>query len=130
MYRCVSVANNVEALVPSLKVHVLIALLQEGDLRVGNVNFQVTHTPGHSPGSMCLYWTETKALLTGDVVFNQGIGRTDLPGGDGEKLKESINMISRLDVDYLFTGHGDIVAGPERVQSNFEEIKRVWFAYI
>jgi len=105
-------------------------LLQEGDLKVGNMNFQVIHTPGHSPGSICLYWPETKVMLTGDVVFNQGIGRTDLPGGDGEKLKESINMISGFDADFLLTGHGDIVSGPERVKANFEEIKRTWFAYI
>jgi len=105
-------------------------LLQEGDLKVENMSFQVIHTPGHSPGSICLYWPETKALLTGDVVFHQSVGRTDLPGGDGEKLKESINMISGLDVDYLLTGHGDIVSGHERVKANFDEIKRVWFAYI
>jgi len=105
-------------------------LLQEGDLKVGNMNFQVIHTPGHSPGSICLYWPETKALLTGDVVFDQSVGRTDLPGGDGEKLKESINMISSFDADYLLTGHGDIVSGHERVKANFDEIKRVWFAYI
>jgi hydroxyacylglutathione hydrolase len=105
-------------------------LLQEGDLKVGNMNFQVIHTPGHSPGSICLYLPETKVLLTGDVVFDQSVGRTDLPGGDGEKLKESINMISSFDADYLLTGHGDIVSGHERVKANFEEIKRVWFAYI
>jgi len=105
-------------------------LLQEGDLKVGNVNLQVIHTPGHSPGSICLYWPDSKVLLTGDVVFNQGVGRTDLPGGDGQKLKESINMISRLEADYLLTGHGEIVSGSEFVKANFEEIKRVWFAYI
>ena len=105
-------------------------LLQEGDLHVGNWDLQVIHTPGHSPGSICLYWPETKVLITGDVVFNQGVGRTDLPGGDGGKLKESINRISRLEADYLLTGHGDIVSGRELVKTNFEEIKRVWFAYL
>ena len=105
-------------------------LLQEGDLKVGNMDFQVIHTPGHSPGSICLYWPVTKVLLTGDVVFNQGVGRTDLPGGDGEKLKESINRISQFEADYLLTGHGDIVSGREHVKANFEEIKKVWFAYI
>ncbi len=42
-------------------------LLQEGDLKIGDLTFQVIHTPGHSPGSICLYWTEKKALFTGDV---------------------------------------------------------------
>ncbi len=105
-------------------------LLQEGNLKVGNIDLQVIHTPGHSPGSICLNWPKAKVLFTGDVVFNQGVGRTDLPGGDGQKLKESINMISRIETDYLLTGHGDIVSGRDLVKANFEEIKKVWFAYI
>jgi hydroxyacylglutathione hydrolase len=105
-------------------------LLQEGDLKIGNLSFEVIHTPGHSPGSVCLYWPDRKTLFTGDVVFDQGIGRTDLPGGDGEKLKESIRKISRLDVDYLLTGHGDIVTGKEAVKQNFKAIEDFWFGYI
>ncbi|MBW1779636.1 MAG: MBL fold metallo-hydrolase [Deltaproteobacteria bacterium] len=105
-------------------------LLQEGELKVGDVNVEVIHTPGHSPGSICLYWPETKVLFTGDVVFNQGIGRTDLPGGNGAALKESIRRISRLDAEYLLTGHGDIVAGREAVKQNFKAIEDFWFAYI
>jgi len=105
-------------------------LLGEGDLKVGDITLQVIHTPGHSPGSICLYWPETKALLTGDVVFNQGVGRTDIPGGDGEKLKDSINRISLLEADYLLSGHGDMVSGRELLKANFEQIKRVWFSYL
>lgn len=105
-------------------------LLQEGDLKIGNLNFEVIHTPGHSPGSVCLYWPDKKTLFTGDVVFDQGIGRTDLPGGDGEKLRESIRKISRLDVDYLLTGHGDIVVGKEAVKQNFKTIENFWFGHI
>ncbi len=105
-------------------------LLQEGDLKAGDINLQVIHTPGHSPGSVCLYWPETNVLFTGDVVFNQGLGRTDLPGGDGQKLKESINLISRIEADYLLSGHGDIVSGREQVINNFDLIKKEWFAYI
>jgi glyoxylase-like metal-dependent hydrolase (beta-lactamase superfamily II) len=105
-------------------------LLQEGDLKIGNLNFEVIHTPGHSPGSVCLYWPDKKTLFTGDVVFNQGIGRTDLPGGDGEQLKESIRKISSLNVDYVLTGHGDIVAGKEAVKQNFKAIEDFWFGYI
>ena len=105
-------------------------LIQEGDLKIGNLSFEVIHTPGHSPGSVCLYWPDKKTLFTGDVVFDQGIGRTDLPGGDGEKLKESIRKISRLDVDYLLTGHGDIVSGKEAVKQNFKAIEDFWFGYI
>ncbi len=105
-------------------------LLEEGDLSIGDLNFQVIHTPGHSPGSICLYWPDKKALFVGDVVFNQGIGRTDLPGGNGSELKESIKRISRLDVSYLLTGHGDVVSGRDAVKENFKMIEDYWFAYL
>jgi hydroxyacylglutathione hydrolase len=105
-------------------------LLQEGDLNIGGKRFEVIHTPGHSPGSLCLYWPDEKVLFTGDVVFNQGIGRTDLPGGNGQALKESIKNISGLDVEYLLTGHGDIVSGREAVKANFRTIEAYWFAYL
>jgi len=105
-------------------------LLQEGDMRVGNVAFQILHTPGHSPGSICLYWPETKALFTGDVVFKQGVGRTDVPGGSGEALKESIKRIAALEVDHLLPGHGDTLSGRELVKANFTEIESFWFAYL
>jgi glyoxylase-like metal-dependent hydrolase (beta-lactamase superfamily II) len=105
-------------------------LLREGALQVGDMKFQIIHAPGHSPGSICLYWPQEKALFTGDVIFNQGIGRTDLPGGDGEALKESIRRLSKLDVEHLLSGHGEIVSGAARVKGNFSEVERVWFQYI
>ncbi|MGD9033884.1 MAG: MBL fold metallo-hydrolase [Desulfobacteraceae bacterium] len=105
-------------------------LLQEGDLKIGDLTFQVIHTPGHSPGSLCVYWPEKKVLFTGDVVFNQGVGRIDVPGGNGEELKESIRKISRLEVDHLLPGHGDVISGRDDVKANFAEIERVWFAYL
>jgi len=105
-------------------------LLQEGSLRVGRHDFQIIHTPGHSPGSLCLYWPEKKVLFSGDVIFNQGVGRTDLPGGNGSALKESIRKLSNFEIDFLLPGHGDIVSGRDRVKANFEEIERVWFAYL
>jgi glyoxylase-like metal-dependent hydrolase (beta-lactamase superfamily II) len=105
-------------------------LFQDGDLKIGDLTFQVIHTPGHSPGSICLYWPDKKVLFTGDVVFNQGIGRTDLPGGNGEDLKKSLRKISRLEVDTLLPGHGELVVGPEFVKNNFAEIERFWFSFI
>ncbi|MFH1490254.1 MAG: MBL fold metallo-hydrolase, partial [Pseudomonadota bacterium] len=104
-------------------------LLREGTLHIGDTTFEVIQTPGHSPGSMCLYWPDEKALFTGDVVFNQGLGRTDVPGGSGEQLKESIRGLAGLDVETLLPGHGDIVSGREAVRANFDEIERVWFGY-
>ena len=105
-------------------------MLREGELNVGHLNFQVIHTPGHSPGSVCLYWPDKKVLFTGDVVFDQGVGRTDLPGGSGENLKESIRTLSRLEVDYLLPGHGEPISGRDLVIANFSDIEGTWFAYL
>ena len=69
-------------------------------------------------------------LIMGDVVFNQGIGRTDLPGGNGKLLKESILKLADLDVEYLLPGHGDMVSGRKSVEANFKIIEDQWFDYL
>jgi glyoxylase-like metal-dependent hydrolase (beta-lactamase superfamily II) len=90
----------------------------------------VFHTPGHSPGSISIYWNSQKALFTGDLVFKEGLGRTDLPGGNGSMLKQSIKRLAELEVDYLLPGHGDIITGAEKVSKNFNEIEQFYFAYV
>ncbi len=104
--------------------------LKEGNLSLGTknkVNLQVLLTPGHSPGSVCLYWQENKVMITGDVVFYGSIGRTDFPGGSLSQLKKSIDRLSELDVEYLVTGHstefGAIVRGKQNVERNFQAVK-------
>jgi glyoxylase-like metal-dependent hydrolase (beta-lactamase superfamily II) len=104
--------------------------IQEGDISINGLDLKVFHTPGHSPGSVCLYWTQQKALFTGDLVFKEGIGRTDLPGGDGAELKESIKKLVNLEIDWLFPGHGNMISGKEEIRSNFNEIENFWFKYI
>jgi len=104
--------------------------LQEGELIIGTNQFEILETPGHSPGSVCIYWPEKRVLFAGDVIFHHGIGRTDLPGGSGKQLKESIQRIRSLDVEYVLSGHGDVIAGKEAVQANFQEIENYWFNYI
>jgi hydroxyacylglutathione hydrolase len=100
------------------------------DLRIGDVALEVIMTPGHSPGSLCFYWPDRKALFTGDVIFSQSIGRTDLPGGSGKRLKESIMRLSTLEVDYLLSGHSGPVLGKEAVQDNFRMVADYWFSYL
>ena len=58
--------------------------LGEGNLDVKGIEIQVIPSPGHSQGSVALYWESQKALFSGDVIFRDGLGRTDLPGGNGE----------------------------------------------
>jgi hydroxyacylglutathione hydrolase len=104
--------------------------LVEGELAVKGFEFQVIHTPGHSPGSISLYWPEQKTLFTGDVIFREGLGRTDLPGGDGSTLKKSIKRLAELEVERLLPGHGDIILGEAEVQKNFQRVEQFWFTYI
>ena len=102
-------------------------LLTEGSLVLGKKRLQVFSTPGHSPGSICLYWEDQKVLLSGDTLFYLGVGRTDLPGGDSRILAESISRLAKLDVEYLVPGHGDVVKGKETIQKNFQMILREFF---
>jgi glyoxylase-like metal-dependent hydrolase (beta-lactamase superfamily II) len=104
--------------------------LAEGELTLGGMTLQVLHTPGHSPGSICLYLPGPKVLVTGDVVFSGGIGRTDLPGGSGERLKGSIERLMELEVDHLLPGHGEPVLGNEEVAVNFNQVAQTWFGYL
>jgi len=102
-------------------------LLREGKLRAGTTELEVISTPGHSPGSICLYWPQHKALFAGDVIFEQGVGRTDLPGGSGELLKESIRRLSTLDIELLLPGHGNIIQGREEIARNFSLVEDIYF---
>jgi len=78
-------------------------------LDLGDIKLKVIHTPGHTPGSICLYETESKSLFSGDTVFSfGGIGRTDLIGGDTKKIIDSIKQLTKLDVKIIYPGHGEI----------------------
>jgi glyoxylase-like metal-dependent hydrolase (beta-lactamase superfamily II) len=104
--------------------------LREGSLSLDGLEMNIFHTPGHSPGSICLYWPSQKTLFTGDLIFKEGLGRTDLPGGDGSKLKDSIKRLAELEVEFLLPGHGEIIKGAENVRKNFSEIEQFYFAYV
>jgi glyoxylase-like metal-dependent hydrolase (beta-lactamase superfamily II) len=89
-------------------------LLEDGDT-VGP--FTVIHLPGHSPGSIGFYDEHAGVIFSGDVLFQGNIGRTDLPGGDWNKMKESLKKIFTLDPKTrVFPGHGPatILAGERR----------------
>lgn len=81
--------------------------LKDGEvIELGTAELQVLVTPGHTPGGLCLYEPESKSLFSGDTVFSNGFGRYDLPGGDLEGLRSSLNRLRRLDVERLYPGHG------------------------
>jgi len=100
-----SVADFFDGKLKPMKVH---RKLREGDvIAVGKYSFTVIHTPGHTPGSICLYDRKNRILVSGDTVFSDGVGRTDLPGGDEEQLHESIEKLKGLDVKVILPGHGE-----------------------
>ncbi len=82
--------------------------LQEGDVvQAGDIWLEVWHTPGHSPGSICLYERRAQALFSGDTLFRMGVGRTDFAGGDARQLNRSLLRLASLpDETRVYPGHG------------------------
>jgi glyoxylase-like metal-dependent hydrolase (beta-lactamase superfamily II) len=83
--------------------------LVDGDtVWVGGHEARVIHTPGHSPGSVCLWFSADRVLFTGDTLFRGSVGRTDLPGGDPGSLVRSIRerLFPLGDDVRFFPGHG------------------------
>lgn len=97
------------------------SFLKEGaGLEFGNETLKVLHTPGHSPGSVSL--VGDGYVLTGDALFNQSIGRTDLPGGDFDTLINSIKskLFALSDDTMVYPGHGSETSiGDERLANPF-----------
>ena len=71
------------------------------------ISFQVIHTPGHTPGGICLYCKDEGLLFVGDTLFAGAWGRTDLPGGDAEAMVESLSRLATLEDGLtVLPGHG------------------------
>ncbi|MBN2251500.1 MAG: MBL fold metallo-hydrolase [Candidatus Altiarchaeota archaeon] len=90
--------------------------LRDGDvIDLGGIVLEVVHTPGHTPGSICLYEPASKALFSGDTVFADGVGRTDFPGGSFSDLKRSVERLVRLHeesgIGTVYPGHGPPFSG-------------------
>ncbi len=94
--------------------------LEDGDeIRIGAMTLQVIHTPGHTPGSLCLYHAESHTLLTGDTLFAGGIGRTDLPGGNAYALKQSLKRLKALpEQTKIYPGHGPRTILADELKTN------------
>lgn len=75
---------------------------------VGEIEFKVIHTPGHSPGGVCFYFPKKKVLISGDTLFKGTIGRLDLPTAEPEKMWESLAKLNALDKETkVYPGHGE-----------------------
>jgi len=96
-------------------------LLEDGDsIDVGDLRFEVLHTPGHTPGGICLLGEGV--IFSGDTLFKYSVGRTDLPGGSYTKLMDSIQakLMTLPDDTVVYPGHGpDTTIGGERKGNPF-----------
>ena len=81
---------------------------------------QVLHTPGHTEGSICLYFENEKKLIAGDTLFAGSIGRTDLPGGSMQKIIRSLHntVLALPDETVVVPGHGELTTIGEERESN------------
>lgn len=94
--------------------------VQDGDsLAFGTDTFEILSTPGHTPGSMCLY--TPGHLFGGDLLFYLSVGRTDFPRGDERQMAQSLKRVLALPVDTIVhPGHGpDTTIGRERLQNPY-----------
>lgn len=80
-------------------------VLEPGEIFWGSLRCRVLHTPGHSAGSLCYYFPDLATLITGDLLFYRSVGRTDLPGGDGDALVRSLR-------DSIYTLPGNVTVYP------------------
>jgi glyoxylase-like metal-dependent hydrolase (beta-lactamase superfamily II) len=97
------------------------AFLADGEtLAVAGLTLNVLHCPGHTPGHVVLIHQASRSILVGDVIFQRGVGRTDLPGGDTATLAHSIQeRLFRLPGDYtLYPGHGPPTTLDEEREEN------------
>ena len=96
-------------------------LLHDGDsISFGNINFKTLHTPGHTPGGICLL--DNNVLIAGDTLFSESIGRTDFPGGSYSQLINSIKnqLLNLEDAVRVLPGHGpETTIGWERKYNPF-----------
>lgn len=99
--------------------------IEEGQHKIGLFQFEVIHTPGHSPGSVTYIFHDEQFIVSGDVLFHQGIGRTDLPAGNMDELAHSImNKLYKLPDSFdVYPGHGiQTTIGSEKEHNPFTKL--------
>ena len=98
-----------------------IQYIQEGEIiSLGKDSFKVLLTPGHSPGSVCFYHTEQDFIIGGDLIFKDGVGRTDLPGANPLDLIKSIReqIFPLPDSLTIYSGHGPVTTWGREKEHN------------
>ena len=102
------------------KVDIDQSITQADTVKAGSLVANVLHTPGHTEGSVCLYFPAEQKLIAGDTLFAGSIGRTDLPGGSFEKILRSLHqkVLELPDETVVVPGHGPLTTIAEERESN------------
>jgi hydroxyacylglutathione hydrolase len=105
---------------PPGPVHIDQEIGEADKISAGSLSGTVIHTPGHTEGSVCLYFPAEKKLIAGDTLFAGSIGRTDLPGGSYEKIISSLHsrVLALPDETIVVPGHGSLTTIGEERESN------------
>ncbi len=105
---------------PPGRVEIDHSVAQADSIKTGSLSADVIHTPGHTEGSICLYFPAEKKLIAGDTLFAGSIGRTDLPGGSFEKIIRSLHdkVLELPDDTVVIPGHGPLTTIGDERQSN------------
>ncbi|WP_391201848.1 MBL fold metallo-hydrolase [Psychrobacillus sp. L4] len=95
-------------------------LTNETKLELGDFSFELLHTPGHSPGSITYYFKKDDFAIVGDTLFQNSVGRTDLPGGNNAELMKSIHskLLTLPATTILYPGHGAATTPEEEMETN------------
>lgn len=94
-------------------------LLDGQTFMFGVANLRVIATPGHTPGCVCLYWPSRQMVFTGDTLFAGSVGRTDLPGGNARRLRESLRHLTALPgATRVLAGHGAATSIADEMAGN------------
>ena len=100
--------------------------MNEGMFEIDNFNFNIIYTPGHRDDCISIYFKDDRMMFVGDFIFRDSIGRVDLPGGNMDKMIDSINKIKKYDRDFvIYPGHGDNTTLGYEIDNNiyFKNIK-------
>ena len=100
--------------------------LNEGEIvKFGNTELTVLHTPGHSPGGVCLYSSQDSILFSGDTIMRHSIGASNLPGGRSKALMRSVKRILELPADTtIYSGHGEVTTVGEEIEFGEQQVAK------
>ena len=109
---------------PNIELEADSRIDDEDLIHIGNIEFQVISTPGHTKGSVCLYYPEGRLVFTGDTIFSGSWGRTDLPTGNFVEIMNSISnrLMVLPDETIVYPGHGKVTMISDE-KSIYEELR-------